>query len=36
LRDVAKGNYVLSVVVTDPTVGSVLTRARRFQVVPPQ
>ncbi len=36
LRDVAKGDYVLSVVVTDPTDGRALTRARRFQVVPPQ
>jgi GWxTD domain-containing protein len=33
LRDLAKGDYILSVVVTDPAGGRTLTRARRFQVV---
>src|SRR2546425_5497345 len=33
LRDVAKGDYVLSVVGTDPADRRRLTRARRFQVV---
>jgi len=33
LRDVAKGDYLLSVVVTDPTNGRTLARARQFQVV---
>ncbi len=33
LRDVANGDYMLSVVVTDPADGRRLTRARRFQVV---
>ena len=33
LRDVTKGTYRLTVVITDPASGAGLTRARRFQVV---
>ena len=33
LRDVAKGNYRLTVVITDPATGVSATRTQRFQVV---
>ena len=33
LRDVAKGNYRLTVVLTDPASGVSVTRSQRFQVV---
>ena len=33
LRDVAKGNYRLTVVISDPASGVSVTRSRRFQVV---
>jgi len=33
LRDVAKGGYRLTVVITDPATGISITRARHFQVV---
>lgn len=33
LRDVAKGNYRLTVIITDPATGATATRTQRFQVV---
>ncbi|HEV8265068.1 MAG TPA: GWxTD domain-containing protein [Gemmatimonadales bacterium] len=33
LRDVGKGTYRLTVIITDPSSGSSVTRTRRFQVV---
>jgi GWxTD domain-containing protein len=33
LRDVAKGNYRLTVIITDPASGASATRTQRFQVV---
>jgi GWxTD domain-containing protein len=33
LRDVPKGNYRLTVIITDPATGATATRAQRFQVV---
>jgi hypothetical protein len=33
LRDVSKGTYRLSVIISDPATGTSVTRIQRFQVV---